>query len=510
MLPPQAAIHCPACGAEEPPGARFCKTCGSSLEAPAPPAPADQEASLCPKCGAQEPPGARFCKACGSALEAAPTAPAPLAAVSQATSVCPRCGAQEPPGAQFCKACGAPLTEVPASPSTLPVDENEPLASSDYVQEVVAVAGKVSAGGALIGNLQRARQDPSLLLQTVSTGKLGQLTRGRLNMAEVLAVLLSLMLLVGFYAFGLYRFGWQAMIQSGTPVFMGYLVALVVGLATLRGPLDRLLAPVFQQLTRIPPKTRLVLGLVAPALWCIYDSADVGNGFWHAGKTVTIATALGHVLLRSVDYKPPAGTLPPPPVPASVMVLGLVLALRSLGWADDCSSPEDAMDTTWIGPPIKGLVSTIISAAVNGQTVMTKILKPPGDKPADPKEKPPFYRLNLNTQNRRTDLALDGEGLWVYAWVQVVNPPPGFDAAAATDSIAFSSDDSLSLSAPQGVGGRKAVYVKGVTPPGGEAATSGSLAASVVLAGQPVRASVTFQLSAGYELVVSASSEWSG
>lgn len=444
-----------------------------------------------------------------------PAAPPTPPAQEQEPAACPRCGAQEPPGARFCKACGAPLAEAPESPpveaSTLPADENEPLASSDYVQGVVArTAAVAGSGGALIGNLQRARQDPSLLLQSVSTGKLGQLTRGRLNLAEVLAVLLSLMLLVGFYAFGLYKFGWQAMIQSGTPVFMGYLVALVVGLATLRGPLDRLLAPVFQQLTRIPPKTRFVLGLVAPALWCIYDSADVGNGFWHAGKTVTIATVLGHVLLRSVDYRPPAGAPAPPPVPASVMVLGLVLALRSLGWADDCSSPEDAMDTSWIGPPIKGLVSTIISAAVNGQTVMTKILKPPGDKPPDPKEKPPFYRLNLNTQNRRTDLALDGEGLWVYAWVQVVNPPPGFDAAAATDSIVFSADDSLSLSAPQGVGGRKAVYVKGVTPPGGDAAASGTLAASVILAGQPVRASVTFQLSAGYELVVTATSEWTG
>ncbi|MGH2526152.1 MAG: zinc-ribbon domain-containing protein, partial [Actinomycetota bacterium] len=40
---------CQQCGAENPDGARFCVSCGSSL------------VPACPVCGAERPPGARFC-----------------------------------------------------------------------------------------------------------------------------------------------------------------------------------------------------------------------------------------------------------------------------------------------------------------------------------------------------------------------------------------------------------------------------------------------------------------
>ncbi|HEY2966408.1 MAG TPA: zinc-ribbon domain-containing protein, partial [Actinomycetota bacterium] len=49
---------CAACGVENPDGARFCSSCGSSL------------VPSCPTCGAEVPVEARFCPACGSALEA--------------------------------------------------------------------------------------------------------------------------------------------------------------------------------------------------------------------------------------------------------------------------------------------------------------------------------------------------------------------------------------------------------------------------------------------------------
>lgn len=78
--PPPAGSLC-KCGANVPPGAKFCPSCGAS-----------QQAS-CPKCGVAMPPGAKFCPSCGASLQAA----------------CPKCGAKLEPGAKFCPSCGSPL-----------------------------------------------------------------------------------------------------------------------------------------------------------------------------------------------------------------------------------------------------------------------------------------------------------------------------------------------------------------------------------------------------------------
>ncbi len=58
---------CPSCGAENRPGARFCRACGTGL------------ALACPSCGAAAEPGQSFCDECGSALGAATSPPAPAA-----------------------------------------------------------------------------------------------------------------------------------------------------------------------------------------------------------------------------------------------------------------------------------------------------------------------------------------------------------------------------------------------------------------------------------------------
>jgi predicted ATPase/class 3 adenylate cyclase len=58
-----SVLACNTCGTENPEGARFCMSCGSSL------------ARTCPNCGADASPGARFCTECGTALDA-PAAPA--------------------------------------------------------------------------------------------------------------------------------------------------------------------------------------------------------------------------------------------------------------------------------------------------------------------------------------------------------------------------------------------------------------------------------------------------
>ncbi|HEU0026606.1 MAG TPA: adenylate/guanylate cyclase domain-containing protein [Ktedonobacterales bacterium] len=61
-------MNCPNCGAENPPSARFCVSCGQPLP------------RICPNCGASNPSGARFCNQCGFNLEAAsPAAPAAAA-----------------------------------------------------------------------------------------------------------------------------------------------------------------------------------------------------------------------------------------------------------------------------------------------------------------------------------------------------------------------------------------------------------------------------------------------
>jgi class 3 adenylate cyclase/tetratricopeptide (TPR) repeat protein len=55
---------CPACGTDNPQGARFCMACGTALE------------RRCPNCGAVAPAGARFCVECGTALTASARPPA--------------------------------------------------------------------------------------------------------------------------------------------------------------------------------------------------------------------------------------------------------------------------------------------------------------------------------------------------------------------------------------------------------------------------------------------------
>lgn len=57
------AIACPACGASNAPGVRFCSECGSRLEAEGP------AKRICPSCGAEVEAGVRFCGECGGKME---------------------------------------------------------------------------------------------------------------------------------------------------------------------------------------------------------------------------------------------------------------------------------------------------------------------------------------------------------------------------------------------------------------------------------------------------------
>jgi uncharacterized small protein (DUF1192 family) len=57
---------CPACGAANSPGTKFCQECGGKLEIFA---PVEPKIRACPGCGAQVPTTSKFCGECGHRFE---------------------------------------------------------------------------------------------------------------------------------------------------------------------------------------------------------------------------------------------------------------------------------------------------------------------------------------------------------------------------------------------------------------------------------------------------------
>ena len=56
-------MKCPACGHENPAGARFCNACAAKIE------------PVCPQCNKVNPSESKFCNACGQALTFPPESP---------------------------------------------------------------------------------------------------------------------------------------------------------------------------------------------------------------------------------------------------------------------------------------------------------------------------------------------------------------------------------------------------------------------------------------------------
>jgi hypothetical protein len=121
-MPVFRKVICAACGATNLGLQEECMLCRAPLPAlqadaaphPEPPAPVEPlvaaqpqasppvaPAALCSRCGAQLPPGVRFCVECGTPVEA----PAPQQA---STRACGNCGAELPAGSRFCVNCGTP------------------------------------------------------------------------------------------------------------------------------------------------------------------------------------------------------------------------------------------------------------------------------------------------------------------------------------------------------------------------------------------------------------------
>lgn len=61
---------------------------------------------LCSSCDAKNPPDSKFCRECGSKLEAEPTTDAPVEIVE---TLCPNCGVAVDPNESFCTQCGTKL-----------------------------------------------------------------------------------------------------------------------------------------------------------------------------------------------------------------------------------------------------------------------------------------------------------------------------------------------------------------------------------------------------------------
>ena len=90
---PAGTVECRTCHTANPPDAKFCASCGTSLAPPT---------QSCENCETQNPIGARFCANCGQ-----PLGPQPVH--------CPSCGEEVAPGAKFCPSCGTAI--APAAPA---------------------------------------------------------------------------------------------------------------------------------------------------------------------------------------------------------------------------------------------------------------------------------------------------------------------------------------------------------------------------------------------------------
>lgn len=107
-----APAVCPKCSATNPPGTRFCGSCGGGIgQTPA-------ATMTCDKCGTAVPKGSRFCPSCADPVNACPScgednannAVACRSCGKGMPTSCSNCNAAVPEGARFCPECGNKTT----------------------------------------------------------------------------------------------------------------------------------------------------------------------------------------------------------------------------------------------------------------------------------------------------------------------------------------------------------------------------------------------------------------
>lgn len=146
-------MKCNKCQSEISEGAKFCKNCGSLVQA-SPNPPAAEEKNLCKKCGSQLAEGAQFCNNCGASVEREASEPK--------QRVCKNCGSPLRDGAAFCAECGtavsdsvhtapAPVRRESTKPSQAPANKPAKKKSPLMIFLIVLLVCVVAACAAVTG-----------------------------------------------------------------------------------------------------------------------------------------------------------------------------------------------------------------------------------------------------------------------------------------------------------------------------------------------------------------------
>lgn len=176
--------HCPSCGAEVQPGAKFCTKCGAQVNtAPA----SEQFLSRCPKCGYEPSNPSKFCIRCGTSMIAsggAKQTPPKQAAPKQQTPPQPpkqqAAPKQTPPHAQQYGQT-PPKQQTPPHAQqyqqTPPVNYNQNYTPNMAVQQLCSRMRTSSILLIIAGIMQFAYGIPCLIVGIVCASELGRAAR---------------------------------------------------------------------------------------------------------------------------------------------------------------------------------------------------------------------------------------------------------------------------------------------------------------------------------------------
>ncbi|MCX6622627.1 MAG: hypothetical protein NTY38_16470, partial [Acidobacteria bacterium] len=268
------------------------------------------------------------------------------------------------------------------------------------------------------------------------------------------------------------------------------MVVLPILFIVLRGPLDRLLAPIQKYRQSIPPMVLVGVGIIQHAA-LLHPVADTGPKRHERPPMMrTLRRIYPHLALAQI-------------------FTGLALLLAMPLFADDCgrdlSRAEDCMRTPGFAQGLGTAAGVIATVLVNGAAITTLVLSPRQPvKTADggtkePEEPPKQYFLNIQSQESRTQLKPDGKDqLWIF--VQVTCSDPKVDCTGLTSAVSFhpggANGSWLQLTGEAMNGGYKAVCVSAAPPspadvpqPGGASVTAG-----VSIEGKPVYGSLELQI----------------
>ena len=152
----ESKMACGKCGAESSVGAKFCRGCGSHLEAAVAPAPMAIVSNACPQCGHECSATASFCPKCGYRFGEAPLQQAP----PPPSNPCPQCNNACVEAAKFCPKCGHQFGSAPFG--AIP-DQEEPAPLKPIVVEPPLVQPKVEQSRAAVppAKVAKAQQPAS-------------------------------------------------------------------------------------------------------------------------------------------------------------------------------------------------------------------------------------------------------------------------------------------------------------------------------------------------------------